>query len=252
MIKNLFILGCGRSGTSLVTGLFRNSGYYMGDRLYPPRDSNPLGFFEDAEVNSINENLLIPFFPRPFAHQGIQYGLDSPGKGHSWLARLDPDMKPVASVTDIERIRKLILQTPFCFKDPRFCYTLPIWLQENTSARFLCIFRHPAEVVCSILKEVHSMPYLFNFAISVNQVFEVWRLMYQRILDQYPAKDDWLFLYYDDLFCSSTLDRISEFAGTSVDRSFPQPQLKRSTASIPLDKSTELLFQALMQRSEQI
>lgn len=252
MIKNLFILGCGRSGTSLLAGLFRDSGYYMGNYLYPPRNSNPLGFFEDAEVNSINESLLIPFFPARYTHQGIQYSVDSPGKGHSWLARLSPDTQPVASETDIDRIHKLVANTPFCFKDPRFCYTLPVWLRENSEARFLCVFRHPAEVACSILKEVHTMPYLSNFAISVNQVLEVWRLMYQRILDQHASTGEWIFLYYDDLFFSYTLDRIVEFTGTPVDRSFPQPQLKRSTASISLDTSTELLFQTLMRQTERI
>jgi hypothetical protein len=56
--RNLFILGSGRSGTSMVAGLFRNAGYFMGDKLHEPRHSNPLGFFEDAAVNNINESIL--------------------------------------------------------------------------------------------------------------------------------------------------------------------------------------------------
>ena len=73
---NLFVLGCGRSGTSLVAGLFRNAGYFMGENLLRPRDGNPLGFFEDREVNSINEELIGPLLPQRFSHQGIGYGAD--------------------------------------------------------------------------------------------------------------------------------------------------------------------------------
>ena len=56
MIKqknNIIILGSGRSGTSMVAGLFRNCGYYMGDNYILPRESNPKGFFEDSEINNI-------------------------------------------------------------------------------------------------------------------------------------------------------------------------------------------------------
>jgi len=44
-MKNCIILGSGRSGTSMVAGTLAKSGYFMGDNLYPARESNPKGFF---------------------------------------------------------------------------------------------------------------------------------------------------------------------------------------------------------------
>ena len=49
-LVDLFITGSGRSGTSMVAGLFRATGAFMGQHLVKPRISNPLGFFEDAEI----------------------------------------------------------------------------------------------------------------------------------------------------------------------------------------------------------
>jgi hypothetical protein len=50
---NLIVLGSGRSGTSMATGLFSQAGYFMGDNLYKPTVANPKGFFENEDINSI-------------------------------------------------------------------------------------------------------------------------------------------------------------------------------------------------------
>jgi len=57
-MKNCIILGSGRSGTSMLAGCLAKSGYFMGDNLYPAREANPKGFFEDPEINAINEMLI--------------------------------------------------------------------------------------------------------------------------------------------------------------------------------------------------
>ncbi len=56
----MIVLGCGRSGTSLVAGLLASAGYFMGPRLHPPREANPTGFFEGEVVKDVNEALLDP------------------------------------------------------------------------------------------------------------------------------------------------------------------------------------------------
>src|SRR5690349_21816574 len=57
---NLFILGSGRSGTSMLTGSLANSGYMLGENAeYLGKNAaNPKGFYEDFEVNTINEDIL--------------------------------------------------------------------------------------------------------------------------------------------------------------------------------------------------
>ena len=60
---NLIILGSGRSGTSLVTGLFAKAGYNQGTRLSGPNEGNPKGRFEDRQVNYTNEIILSQVMP---------------------------------------------------------------------------------------------------------------------------------------------------------------------------------------------
>ena len=63
-MKNVIILGSGRSGTSMVAGTLAKAGYYMGEQLLPANKANPKGFFEDIEVNAINEDILSSVAPR--------------------------------------------------------------------------------------------------------------------------------------------------------------------------------------------
>ena len=58
-MRNAVNIGCGRSGTSMLAGILHQNGWSLGEDLYiEPSDSNPKGFFEDRDVNSINEELL--------------------------------------------------------------------------------------------------------------------------------------------------------------------------------------------------
>ncbi len=233
-----------------MTGLFRNSGYFMGDRLYRPRDTNPLGFFEDHEVNSINESLLAPLLPQRFSSDGIEYAGDVPGHGQRWLSRVSLRSDIVVSDSERNRIKALISRPPFCFKDPRFCYTLPVWSQESTNECYLCVFREPSVVAASILKEVHTMPYLADLSISVKQILEVWRLMYRHVLEVHANNGEWLFLFYEDLFRCEVLERIESCTGASIDRSFPRRELNRTKPLFEVDKETLEIFSELLCRAK--
>src|SRR6266404_3979390 len=247
-VHNLFITGCGCSGTSALAGLFRNAGFFMGDHP-PPRHRSPKGFWEDAEVNRINESILAPLLPARRVKWGVVYGADSPGREQSWLARLPLETAIRSGTQDDQDIAALVARQPFCFKDPRFCYTLDAWQAAAPEARKICIFRSPGETVASILTEIRSAPYLYDVALSVDQAFEVWRLMYQHVLGRHAHRDDWLFLFYDDLFEARTLDRVEAFTGTVVDRSFSIAPLERSGPDIEPDAATRAVFEELMERA---
>lgn len=246
---DLFITGAGRSGTSMVAGLFRATGAFMGERLVKPRISNPLGFFEDAEINGINEDILRPLLPQRTVHHGLPYGMDAPGRGQLWLARLPMEVEVEAGERERARIRAQVARSPFCFKDPRFCYTLESWRREAPRARMICVFRDPGEVVASLFTEIQTAAYLRDFAISVSQAFELWRLMYGRVLARHSSNGRWLFLYYEDLFEPRVLERIEEFSGTEIDRSFPTRALKRSRSELAIDGATQAVFDDLMRRA---
>ncbi len=249
MPRDLFILGCGRSGTSLLAGLFRSSGYFQGSRFPPPRDSNPRGFFEDAEVNDINETILRPLVPQRLCRDGITYMADAPSSGQHWLARIPVGTELSSASPASDRIGAVLSRRPFCLKDPRFCYTLHLWRAHAPEARMICVFRHPRLVVASILKEVATMPYLADFALSTRAAFEVWRLMYSHVLTRHARTGDWLFVEYADLFRASVLDRIAEFSEAAIDPDFPDPQLNRSQPVGSVDADADALYDELVARS---
>ena len=249
MPHDLFILGCGRSGTSLLAGLFGSAGYFQGTKFYQPRPSNPRGFFEDAEVNDINETILRPLLSEePLS--GRAHSPNAPGPGQGWLARI-PAAVEIPSSREVEdRIGAVVANRPFCLKDPRFCYTLHLWRAQAPAARMICVFRQPRVVVASILTEIAAMPYLRGFALGVEEAFEIWLLMYRRILERHAVTGDWLFVDYADVFELPVLERISRFCGAPVDIEFPDRALNRSTALPSVDRAAEELYAELVARSK--
>ncbi|UCG17197.1 MAG: sulfotransferase [Phycisphaerales bacterium] len=230
-MRNVIILGSGRSGTSMVAGVLANCGYYMGENLHPGRDSNPKGFFESPLINWINEELLAQVVPRRPPILGRWWFRDRPLPRQRWLARvpvgtLIPCPHPIAT-----RIQAQVDRTPFCFKDPRFSYTLPAWRPYLADTVFVCVFRHPMATAASIVKECQAMPYLRNLRMNTESAVEVWALMYEHILRRHRQEGQWLFLHFDQVLRGNGADRLEEFIGAPVDRSFPETELQRSAAS---------------------
>lgn len=245
-MHNLIILGSGRSGTSLAAGLFNKAGYYMGDDLYAPNSSNPKGFFENKEINGINEEILWQVTPRrPKGMVGPLLFKRRPGEDQLWLARI-PLGTPMTCPDSIkDRIRKLVARAPFCFKDPRFSYTLPCWQPQMKNTRFLVVFRNPADTAKSILKECKEAGYLHSFSISREESLKVWQLMYSHILKMYRADGSWFFLHYDQMLSPQRLIPLEAFAGAKVDRSFPERSLKRSVSTESVPAEASLLYHLL-------
>jgi hypothetical protein len=234
----------------MVAGLFRAAGYFQGANLYAPRGSNPRGFFEDVEINDINEALLQPYLPERRSEMGIEYLADSPTRGQRWLARIPVNVTISSAPVERERIGRALSHRPFCFKDPRFCYTLHLWREQAPDARFICVFRDPQVVVASIVKEMSVMPYLQTLALSTRQAFEVWRLMYSHVLERHCLTGDWLFVEYNDLFRPAILDRLADFSEATVDYGFPDRELDRSQAVSAVDAEACRLYQELVARSK--
>jgi len=228
-MRNCLILGCGRSGTSMLAGSLANAGYYMGSKLYPARRANPKGFFESLPINAINERLLRPLAPSRSTQVFMRIwraGFPS----ERWLAELPIDAPPVAASSRIiRRIRHHLSRRPFAFKDPRFCYTLPAWrphLPRDTA--FLCIFREPGRTVASILKECRIL--YPDIPLTENDAYRVWLAMYGHVLQHHRSEGDWLFVHYDQVLDGSAHARIEKHLGTRIDQRFPEARLKRATA----------------------
>jgi hypothetical protein len=229
--SDLFILGCGRSGTSLTAGLFRDAGVFMGERLHPPRPSNPTGYFEDVAVNRLNDAIIGRLLPARAGSAPSGYGFDIPEGPHSWLARLPLSARGMLTAGELETMRALTVTKPFCLKDPRFCYTLDLWRPFANRPKFICVFREPEAFVGSVFTECLTTPYLHRFAISVAQLFDVWICMYRHVLERHSAVGDWVFVEYADLLDGRDIERLEAFTGLCVDRSFVDPTLDRAKPS---------------------
>ena len=242
-MRNVIILGSGRSGTSMVAGVLSKAGYYMGDKLYPARHSNPKGFFEAPEINRINEKLIAMVIPKRPLILGRWFFRDRPKYGQRWLAQIPLGTEMPSPIYIVRHIEKVTKKEPFCFKDPRFCYTLPVWRPYLKNTVFLCVFRHPTITVKSILKECNDMRYLRSLSINFKKALNIWTLMYQHILKVHRWEGRWVFIHFNQVLEGKGLDRIERVTGAKVDRKFPEPSLNR-TARI-FDLSLDLPLEVM-------
>jgi len=220
-MKNCIITGAGRSGTSMLAGCLHKAGYFFGENLHPARESNPKGFFEDMEVNTINENIL-----EITGHEAA----GSPF-GWRWLKTLPEDIPVVTNDALSLRIQNVVSQQPYCFKDPRFAYTLPVWQPFLENVQYLCVFRDPEETASSMVKECRDVDYLHFLQMTCERTLAIWHAHYRRIIclaDK--SSQPWLFLHYDQILSTGMLPKVGEILECEVDLQFPDPTLKRTVS----------------------
>lgn len=258
-MRNCLIMGSGRSGTSMVAGTLRRTGYFMGDHLYEPRRSNPKGFYEDVEVNAINEAILssvTPWVPPRFRPRRL-YTLvrrslfsGKPSDGERWLARVSPDavLHPTPEIDS--RIQRLIQNKAYCFKDPRFCYTLPLWRPWLEETRFVCVFRDPSISAASMVQELRAVPKLAPLELTYADCLEVWRLMYSHVLDIHCHQGEWLFLHYNQVLDGTALDRLGAFLDVTPDRTFPDPSLQRTQTDSQVSEPIYWIYKRLCDQAK--
>jgi len=253
VMNDCFIVGSGRSGTSMVAGLLAQSGYFMGNKLDAYYgDTNPKGFFEDPDINAINERILSPITPRRpreplgrilFPRRSVAWS--------QWLTYVSPQtVIPRPPQDIIEWIKTYTSIRPFCFKDPRFSYTLSTWREQAPDARFICVFREPSRTARSMVKEARAADYLRHFKLDYTGALQVWAGMYRRILDEHARQGEWLFVHYDQAMSGEAFSRLEDFTGVSVDRSFPDRSLSRSPALGEVGPAVRATYRRLCERAQ--
>lgn len=253
-MRNALVLGSGRSGTSLLAGLFHESSYFSGENLWPPTGSNQLGYFEDVEVNRINEDLLDKVAPwRPPGIVGALWPVhrDRPRYTQRWLSTL-----PLGTVIDSDsaldaRMARQTSCRPYLFKDPRFCYTLPAWaphLAKDTL--FLCVFREPQRTVESIIKIIRDERYLRDLSLSPEAAYRYWEAAYKNILHQRTKiGGEWMFFHYDEILGGRSISVLEESLGATADRGMLRADLRHSTTADNAVRSAAELYQELLDLS---
>ncbi len=235
-MRNCLIMGFGRSGTSLMAGILHHAGYFSGNDLYPPRKSNPHGFFENAFVNGINENILKKFdyknLPMDLPSCSKPHSPYKPGEGHRWLTYIAGDTKIEHCDDMIENnIREAIKVSGYAYKDPRFNYTLGIWNNQiKDDAVYICMFRQPDITVGSVLLECEYADYLSNFYIDLNLAYKLWFNSYFHLFNNISSisGERIVFIHYEQLLDGRILTELANKLGVPIDSSFVIPELNRS------------------------
>lgn len=220
-MRNCVVLGSGRSGTSLLAAMIVEAGYFGGENLYPGREANPLGFYESPEVNDINETIL---------HSTREARIDPDVRswGRLWLARVADDVEMTCPRDVRRRIECLVRQAPFCLKDPRFSYTLPVWRPYLSDAGVLCLFREPARTAHSVLKECATAEYLTDLEMDFSRAIDIWFHVYRYILRRLAKVGDWMFLHYDQLFDRTAVRKVESFLDAKLVAALADRRLRRS------------------------
>jgi hypothetical protein len=216
-MNNVIILGAGRSGTSAIAGSFIGN-FNRGGTLHLPNDANPKGFFESNNVNRINDDLL-------WMCKAVR---TTKGLKQGWLTVLDTNNLLCEATKNIEdRIENAVAEQPVLLKDPRFSYTLPIWLRYISKLKIVCVFRNPRQFISSLLHHCETQQYLKGIVVDPEFFQEVWISMYKYILKYYNRLDI-LFINYSEILYGDGLKKLSDFTGCETDYNFPEKALNRS------------------------
>jgi hypothetical protein len=139
----VLVVGSGRSGTSLFTGILQRLGFHVPQPEVPRDDTNPRGFGESKWVVDFHTALL--------DRARVQVADARP---EAWALTAD-----VGLDDETQRQLREWLESQFTqeehviIKDPRLCWFLPLWrrcaAELGASPRCVTVLRHPAAVIDS-------------------------------------------------------------------------------------------------------
>ena len=244
-------MGSGRSGTSMLGGIFYQAGYFMGDGLYKGNQSNPKGFFENSLVNNTNE-LILSFYNKKilpyYFYKLLRISKPNPKKRQQWLCSI-PQCTDISFFnTNVKsNILSLTKKSPFCYKDPRFSYTLPVWFPYLPSeTRLLCVFRRPNVTVESILNECMASSYLKSLFINSDYAYNVYINIYRHIFkNMVGSEEKFFFAHYDQIISGQIIASLSEFVQASLSSAFADPTLYRTHSSRPIPQKAMEVYTVL-------
>lgn len=144
--KLVVVLGMHRSGTSAITRGLQVLGVSLGDSLMPPMENiNNKGFWEDADLNALNVEML--------AAVGSDWHFLAPIESEDVgvLRKQGYFLRAVDLL-----LRKVGSASVFGLKDPRMAKLLPFWSVVfdhcQFSVSYVMAVRHPLSVIQSLKK----------------------------------------------------------------------------------------------------
>jgi hypothetical protein len=146
-MRNLvLVVGVGRSGTSLLTGILGQVGFHVPQPEVEADDTNPRGFSEPRWVVDFHKRLLRA--RRVTVNDARPQAFEKTGN-----AAADDDV-----YTELREWLGVQMQQAdqVVVKDPRTGWFLPLWTRASSDlgaeAGFVTMLRHPAEILASAAK----------------------------------------------------------------------------------------------------
>lgn len=146
--KCLIILGMHRSGTSALAGALALAGLNPGKKAFDPGEDNPKGYFENARITLINEQILYELFAR------WNETLFIPEEW--WLfEKFDKYLQQISEIIldEFDEADSILI------KDPRLSVLLPLYLNAlrklDVNPVFVICVRNPFEITDSLKKRNH-------------------------------------------------------------------------------------------------
>lgn len=121
--KNIvLVVGMHRSGTSAITGIIADLGFFPGTKLLAPTQFNSKGFFEDKDINFLNDKILADYGFKWFNYNGE-------------ILHFSGDSYPV--LTRILWV-KFIRKKNIVIKDPRLAITFDLFYKRICKMGWRC------------------------------------------------------------------------------------------------------------------
>ena len=188
----VLVVGVGRSGTSLLTGILGQLGFHVPQPEVKADDTNPRGFSEPRWAVDFHKRLLqarrvTVNDARPAAWDKTRTAAEDDAVYAELRDWLGGQLQQADSAV---------------VKDPRTSWFLPLWTRASTDlgveARFVTMLRHPAEILASAAKSYGDWQSPANRAAAwINVTLETERatrgrrrafVRYEDLLDDWPRE----------------------------------------------------------------
>ena len=162
--KSILVLGMHRSGTSALTRVINLLGVDIGQNLMEAKSDNVKGFWEEADIVALNDELLAGFGQR---WDDIQEFPENWFQSKNALAVKDKILSTLMAEFGNSAVWGL--------KDPRLCRLLPVYLpalnSANVDVKAIMVLRDPMEVALS-LQARENMPLYYGLLLWIRYIID--------------------------------------------------------------------------------
>src|SRR4051812_45793513 len=190
----VLVVGVGRSGTSLLTGILGQLGFHVPQPEVEADDTNPRGFSEPRWA--------VDFHSRLLRARRVTVNDSRPGAFEATATAADDDATLAELRAWLEG--ELAGADAVVVKDPRTGWFLPLWTRGSSDlgveARYATMLRHPAEILASAAKSYGDWQSPASRAAAwINITLETERatrgsrrafVRYEDLLDDWPRELD--------------------------------------------------------------